>query len=146
MIIDLECIGEEYCELFINYLMESGVTEVDQDMVNNIRSTIFYNVMSQICGNLDMTDDGVNIRDFYDKVNDIPNFDVLGSYPFIVDQHNKTFFCDITKNLAYKVYSLVNRYIDLSSLAVKVSLANTTLNLLIITVEYSEDSFKEYII
>lgn len=146
-VVDLECSGVEYCNLFINYLSQTSETVLTQELIDTIRTNIFYDVMAQICSILDISDDGDGkLIDFYEKVHDMPDFKVLGYYDILLQHDVNIFFCDITRNLAFKVYNIVRRYVDLTSLNVKTSLCHTTLNTLTLRVEYTEkDSFTEII-
>lgn len=146
VMIDLERVGVDYCDLLITFLREQLVI-VDQKTINNIKTNVFNDVMAQICSILDMSEVNGEIRDFYDKVNDIPDFKVLGYYEFLIEPEVNKFFCSITKQLAYNVFSIVNRYVDLTSLSVRTSLSHTTTTTLLLTVEKNEnDSYIDVIL
>ncbi len=145
IIIDLDGIGVDYCNLLISFLIEKE-KNVDQEDINKINSTVFYDVMAQICSILDMSEVNGELRDFYDKVNDIPDFKSLQYYEFLIDSETNIFFCDITKGLAHRVYSLVNNYVDLTSLSIKTFMCNTTLRTLTLSIEQTgPDTFQDII-
>ncbi len=145
-LIDLENVGVEYCNLLINYLTETSNEKLTKQTIISIKTNVFHDVMAQICHILDISDNDGILRDFYDKVNDLPDFKVLGYYEFLLQHDVNIFFTDITKNLACKVYNIVKNYVDLSNLNIRTSLCNITLNTLILRVEYTEkDSFTEII-
>lgn len=145
IIIDLHDIGIDYCNLLISFLIDNN-KDIKQEDINNINTTIFYDVMAQICSILDMSEINGEIKDFYDKVNDIPDFKSLQYYEFLVDRETNLFFCDISKALAYKVYSLVNNYVDLTSLSIRTYINKTTLRTLIISIEKTgPDTFQDII-
>ncbi len=146
VMIDLERVGVDYCDLLITFLREQLVI-VDQKTINNIKTNVFNDVMAQICSILDMSEVNGEIRDFFDKVSDIPDFKVLGYYEFLIEPEVNKFFCSITKQLAYNVFSIVNRYVDLTSLSVRTSLSHTTTTTLLLTVEKNEnDSYIDVIL
>lgn len=146
VMIDLERVGVDYCDLLITFLREQLVI-VDQKTINNIKTNVFNDVMAQICSILDMSEVNGEIRDFFDKVSDIPDFKVLGYYEFLIEPEVNKFFCSITKQLAYNVFSIVNRYVDLTSLSVRTSLSDTTTTTLLLTVEKNEnDSYIDVIL
>lgn len=146
VMIDLERVGVDYCDLLITFLREQLVI-VDQKTINNIKTNVFNDVMAQICSILDMSEVNGEIRDFFDKVSDIPDFKVLGYYEFLIEPEVNKFFCSVTKQLAYNIFSIVNRYVDLTSLSVRTSLSHTTTTTLLLTVEKNEnDSYIDVIL
>lgn len=129
MVIDLENIGEDYCNKLSSFVLKTDMN-IDDAYVNMSVYSIFKEVIEQIVLILDAHSN----HDFYTQLQTIPNFDRLNHIEYLFKEEINDFFVELTLSLGAELYELVRKHIQTTNPKIEIFLSNVTLRTLIIGV------------